>query len=93
MTSMGDWEDASMDARYTPTLVDVRNAYIGMLRNPVGDVDASIGGEFDRLVASHDAGIREECADIAESMSKSESDGYYVQACYDIAAAIRGEQP
>ena len=43
-------------------------------------------------VAHHDAALREqvrgECAALARSMADNEPDGYYGQACYEIATAI-----
>lgn len=42
-------------------------------------------------VEAFNAGL-ERAAQIAESMSENEADGYYGQACFEVAAAIRKEQ-
>jgi hypothetical protein len=85
-------------SEYTPTMEQIRYGWAvfsNWKRVPTcGRVQAE--KDFDDWLKAHDAEVRnatlEEAARIAREMTDNEDDGYYGQACFEIAAAIRAEK-
>jgi hypothetical protein len=87
---------------YTPIIEEVREDYVAantrhydayLTGIPLATAQEVFRGDFDRMIEQvrreAAAEQRKKDARIAVSMTDNESDGYYGQACYEVASAIR----